>query len=127
MFDVVKWSNITKYGVILQPLDKLPSDLFYKSNYSMVFQFSMINTKPEVLFSLERLSKVLKYEGSTTKIIPSHIINMKDIADNLPGNGSIQLQSYLADAMQNFNDTVMPNVIKGFNPSFINNKSNFKK
>lgn len=127
MFDVVKWSNITKYGVILQPLDKLPSDLFYKSNYSMVFQFSMINTKPEVLFSLERLSKVLKYEGSTTKIIPSHIINMKDIADNLPGNGSIQLQSYLADAMQNFNDTVMPNVIKGFNPSFLNNKSNFKK
>ena len=127
MFDATKWDDVTEFGKILPPLNQLPTDLFYKSDFLAGFQFSMLNTKPDVLFTVKRLSKVIKYDGNSTKIIPSHIINMKNLLDNLPGNGPVILQSYLADAMQNFNNTIMPNVSQGFNPSFINNKSNFKK
>lgn len=125
MFDMTNWSDETKLGKILEPLNQLPTDLFYKSDFLSGIQFSMSYAKPEILFTIKRVSKVIEYEGNTSKIIPSSIINKKNILDNLPGNVPIILQSYLADAMQNFNNSIMSKVSQGFNPAFINNKSNF--
>lgn len=127
MFDATQWSDVTKWGEILEPLEALPTDLYFNSDFVSHFRISMPNSKPKVLFTLEKLSRVIKFEKSTTKIIPSHIINMKNLIDNMPSNGSIVLQSYLADVMQNFNNTIFPKISQGFSPALFNNMSNFKK
>lgn len=126
MLDVVKWDNVNVVGELLEPLSNLPDQLFAHG-----FDYIDLNKtlgKGEPLFKLQRTSRVFNMVSDKGKVIPSQIIKFEDIPKGgLPGNGPIILQSYIADAMYDFNQNVLNNVVNGFNPAIINNQSILKR
>lgn len=79
------------------------------------------------MFSIKRIQKVLKSQGSSTKIIPAHIITMKNFMDNMPDHNPIFTFSIMTDMMNDFNNNIQGNVVNGFNPGIINVKNKLKR
>lgn len=123
MLEATHWDAIKLHAEVLPPLQHLPANIL-DSNQS--FMRSMLFGSKKLMFSIERQARVLSYEGSTSRVIPAHIISMKDVLSDFNNNGPIIIFSFMADMMTDFNTNVLPSVAAGFNPSFANNLK-FKK
>ncbi len=123
MLDATRWENVQQKTQVLPPMGDLPLSLKYGTQ-GFSLDISMFQKRPMHLFSIQRISRVFAYEGSTSKAFPSHIITMKNLMDNLPSHGGIEIQSYLSDMISDFNNNIFSGVANGFNPGFVNNKFN---
>lgn len=127
MLESTRWNVLSIDHSLLQPLEKLPTNIFYAGSNSILNSISSSAfIKKQQLFSIEKLSRVKSLENEKTTIIPSHIINMKNLDKNLGGNGNIVFQARLADALNGFNNKVFNKVKNNFLPQFINDLNNKK-
>lgn len=113
MLDAVKYDVVNQN--VLPFMENIPPDLIYNSSHS----FNSYSLNNKLLFSLNKLAKVNKYLGSNTKIIPSHIITMKDVINYKPGVGEIIRNSFMTDGMNDFNNNIEGRVFNNFKPKIL--------
>ncbi|MBK8372997.1 MAG: hypothetical protein IPL20_16965 [Saprospiraceae bacterium] len=124
MLDATRWAINNHIGQVLPPLANIPANVSYNSSmFNKSYKFNNATT----MFSIKRIQKVLKSQGSSTKIIPAHIITMKNFMDNMPDHNPIFTFSIMTDMMNDFNNNIQGNVVNGFNPGIINVKNKLKR
>ncbi len=101
---------------VLNFLDETPPDLIYNSTYGKIQRLGI--DKP--LFSIKRLTKIMKSLGSGSKVFPAYIITMKDVIDFKPNNDGVIISSIMSDGMNSFNQNIEDKVYKNFKFNILN-------
>lgn len=117
MMDLVNWKNVT-ITPPLPPLRKLPANL---SDRIASVDLDLFRDKTR-LFGIERRARLLDRQGGKTHVIPAHIITMKDVITTGKVKDPVLTYSLMADAMNDFNNNVLPKVTGGFQPTIFNNR-----
>jgi hypothetical protein len=101
---------------VLNFLDETPPDLIYNSTFGKIQRLGI--DKP--LFSIKRLTKIMKSLGSGSKVFPAYIITMKDVIDFKPNNDEVIISSIMSDGMNSFNQNIEGKVYKNFKFNILN-------